>query len=206
MRAALLVGAGQSDRRRRSRGTGWRRRRADPRRRSGPVRFGRERLQWQVADTVDTVDHGPRGVREGRRRGRTGSAKSASVRQWSVEPNLACFRCGPCQRGLTSACENRLSVGMNRPGALAERLVVPSRFAWRVDGLEPAALVCVEPLTVVEAALRRLSRELPSAALVVGAGPQGIAHVPRADDAWHRGPRAGRERAAARTSPAVLAQ
>ena len=54
-----------------------------------------------------------------------------------VEPNLACFRCGPCQRGLTSACENRLSVGMNRPGALAERLVVPSRFAWRVDGLEP---------------------------------------------------------------------
>jgi len=91
-----------------------------------------------------------------------------------VEPNIACFRCGPCQRGLTSACENRLSVGMNRAGALAERLVVPSRFAWSVDGLEPAALVCVEPLTVVEAALRRLSRDLPSAALVVGAGPQGL--------------------------------
>jgi alcohol dehydrogenase/L-iditol 2-dehydrogenase len=91
-----------------------------------------------------------------------------------VEPNLACFRCGPCQRGLTSACDNRLSVGMNRPGALVERLVVPSRFAWSVDGLEPAALVCVEPLTVVEAALRRLSRDLPSAALVVGAGPQGL--------------------------------
>ena len=34
--------------------------------------------------------------------------------------------------------------------------------------------MCVEPLTVVEAALRRLSRELPSAALVVGAGPQGL--------------------------------
>ncbi len=91
-----------------------------------------------------------------------------------VEPNIACFRCGPCQHGLTSACENRLSVGMNRPGALAERLVVPSRFAWRVDGLEPAALVCVEPLSVVEAALRRLSRDLPSTALVVGAGPQGL--------------------------------
>ncbi len=91
-----------------------------------------------------------------------------------VEPNLACFRCGPCQLGLTSACENRLSVGMNRPGALAERLVVPSRFAWRVDGLEPETLVCIEPLTVVEAALRRMSRELPNAALVVGAGPQGL--------------------------------
>jgi alcohol dehydrogenase/L-iditol 2-dehydrogenase len=91
-----------------------------------------------------------------------------------VEPNLACFNCEPCQRGLTSACENRLSVGMNRPGALAERLVVPSRFAWPVGGLEPEALVCVEPLTVVEAALRRMSHELPSAALIVGAGPQGL--------------------------------
>lgn len=91
-----------------------------------------------------------------------------------VEPNIACFNCAPCRRGLTSACENRLSVGMNRPGALAERLVVPSRFAWRVDGLDPTTLVCVEPLTVVEAALRRLSRPPPTTALVVGGGPQGL--------------------------------
>lgn len=91
-----------------------------------------------------------------------------------VEPNIACFDCAPCRRGLTSACENRLSVGMNRPGALAERLVVPGRFAWRADGLEPTTLVCVEPLTVVEAALRRMSRPPPTAALVVGAGPQGL--------------------------------
>jgi len=91
-----------------------------------------------------------------------------------VEPNISCFACPQCQRGLTSACENRLSVGMNRPGGLAELLVVPSRFAWRVESLAPTALVCVEPLTVVEAALRRLSSELPYAALVVGAGPQGL--------------------------------
>lgn len=91
-----------------------------------------------------------------------------------VEPNIVCFACAPCRRSLTSACENRLSVGMNRPGALAEQVVVPSRFAWRVDGLEPTALVCIEPLTVVEAALRRLSRPPPTAAVVVGAGPQGL--------------------------------
>lgn len=91
-----------------------------------------------------------------------------------VEPNIACFDCPPCRRSLTSACENRLSVGMNRPGALAELLVVPSGFAWRVDGLEPTTLVCVEPLTVVEAALRRWSRPPPTAAVVVGAGPQGL--------------------------------
>jgi alcohol dehydrogenase/L-iditol 2-dehydrogenase len=38
----------------------------------------------------------------------------------------------------------------------------------------PATLVCVEPFTVVETALRRLGRPLPGAALVVGAGAQGV--------------------------------
>jgi alcohol dehydrogenase/L-iditol 2-dehydrogenase len=92
-----------------------------------------------------------------------------------VEPNAVCFACEQCLRGRTSACVARQSVGMNRPGALAERLVVPSRFAWRIDsGMEPRDLVCVEPLSVVQAALRRHSEPLPDAALVVGVGPQGL--------------------------------
>ncbi len=91
-----------------------------------------------------------------------------------VEPNLSCFDCPPCARGFTSACENRRSIGMNRQGALAELLVLPARFAWPVSGLAPETLVTIEPLTVVVAALRRLDRPLPSSALVVGAGPQGL--------------------------------
>ena len=66
------------------------------------------------------------------------------------------------------------SVGMNRPGGLADKVVVPSPFAWKVD-LEPATdLVCIEPLTVVETALSRLPGPLPASALVVGAGAQGL--------------------------------
>jgi alcohol dehydrogenase/L-iditol 2-dehydrogenase len=92
-----------------------------------------------------------------------------------VEPNAVCFACEHCRRGRTSACVARQSVGMNRPGALAESLVVPSRFAWRVDGgMDPRDLVCVEPLSVVQAALRRHPEPLPDAALVVGVGPQGL--------------------------------
>lgn len=91
-----------------------------------------------------------------------------------VEPNIACFECAQCRLGRTSACERRQSVGMNRAGALAERLVVPGRFAWPVTLREPATLVCVEPFTVVETALRRLRRPLPEVALVVGAGAQGV--------------------------------
>jgi alcohol dehydrogenase/L-iditol 2-dehydrogenase len=91
-----------------------------------------------------------------------------------VEPNVACFACERCRRGLTSACAERQSVGMNRPGALAERVVVPSQFAWTVPELPVTDLVCVEPTTVVLAALRRLRTPLPDSALVVGVGAQGL--------------------------------
>lgn len=92
----------------------------------------------------------------------------------AVEPNAACFACAQCARGWTSACSNRRSLGMNRTGALAELLVVPSRFAWRMPELPAADLVCVEPAAVVFAALRRLQIPPPNPALVVGIGAQGM--------------------------------
>lgn len=91
-----------------------------------------------------------------------------------VEPNVVCLSCDQCSRGWTSSCPGRQSVGMNRPGALAEYLVVPSRFAWPVPDLPATDLVCVEPTTVVSAALRRLDTTLPDSALVVGVGAQGL--------------------------------
>lgn len=90
-----------------------------------------------------------------------------------VEPNVACFSCTQCERGRTSACIRRRSIGMNRAGALAEKVVVPSEFAWRIEGRDTIDMVCVEPLAVVEAALRRLGT-LPASALVVAVGPQGL--------------------------------
>jgi alcohol dehydrogenase/L-iditol 2-dehydrogenase len=91
-----------------------------------------------------------------------------------VEPNVACFDCPQCARGLTSSCARRQSVGMNRAGALAERLVVPAANAWAIAGPSELDLVCVEPLAVVEAALRRLGEPMPVSALVIGVGSQGL--------------------------------
>lgn len=91
-----------------------------------------------------------------------------------IEPNVACFDCEVCEVGLTSACRGRESLGMNRPGALADRVVVSSRFAWAAPEAPVTDLVCVEPATVANAALRRLRAPLPAAALVVGVGAQGL--------------------------------
>jgi alcohol dehydrogenase/L-iditol 2-dehydrogenase len=91
-----------------------------------------------------------------------------------VEPNIPCFECEVCRSGLTSGCRGRQSLGMNRPGALSDLLVLPSRFAWPAPPVPVTDLVCVEPATVATAALRRLRAPLPESALVVGAGAQGL--------------------------------
>ena len=91
-----------------------------------------------------------------------------------IEPNFACFECHVCGAGLTSACRRRQSLGINRPGALAEQVVVPGQFAWPAPTSSLTDLVCVEPTTVAGAALRRLRAPLSDSALVVGAGAQGL--------------------------------
>ena len=91
-----------------------------------------------------------------------------------LEPNIVCGTCIQCRRGWTSACLQRQSVGMNRQGAIAERVVVPSTNAWQVGPAAAEQLVCIEPLTVVETALRRLPTPIPDAALVIGVGAQGL--------------------------------
>ncbi|HVV11527.1 zinc-dependent alcohol dehydrogenase [Amycolatopsis sp.] len=95
--------------------------------------------------------------------------------QVAIEPNYCCGRCPACVAGFTSACPNRVIVGMNHPGLLAEYVVVPAEFAW------PAAptvvledLVCTEALTVARSAIRRSGVRPGQRCLVVGAGSQGL--------------------------------
>ena len=93
----------------------------------------------------------------------------------AVEPNYCCLVCPPCRAGFTSACADRVVVGIGAPGLLAERVAVPAEFAF------PAAahvalpdLVCAEPLTVARAAIRRSGIAPGDSCLVVGTGSQGL--------------------------------
>ena len=127
--------------------------------------------KWTTPSSPWVMGHEAFGVIESVGQGVPGERVGQTV---VMEPNVACLACQQCGRGWTSACTARLSVGMNRPGALAERLVIPSRFAWPVRSMDPTDLVCVEPATVVLAALRRLGAALPESVLVVGVGAQGL--------------------------------
>jgi threonine dehydrogenase-like Zn-dependent dehydrogenase len=92
-----------------------------------------------------------------------------------IEPNIPCFTCPPCLAGLTSACTRRVSLGFNAPGALAELVAIPAGFAWPVpDDWTDADAVCLEPLTVALAAIRRSAGAAGSATTPSGGGSAGV--------------------------------
>jgi len=91
-----------------------------------------------------------------------------------IEPNFPCLSCPACRGDRSSACPHRVSLGFNAPGALAERIAVPAGFAWPApEDCTDADAVCVEPLAVAQAAIRRAGVSAGSRCLVIGAGSQG---------------------------------
>lgn len=96
----------------------------------------------------------------------------------ALEPNVVDLTCAACVAGHTSRCEHRTSAGISTPGYLADRAVVPAEFAWKLpDDIALEDAVCIEPMSVAVAAVRR--SELPDDArvLVLGAGAQGLLTV-----------------------------
>ena len=102
-----------------------------------------------------------------------------------VDPLLSCGGCGPCTSGRPHTCARLRLVGIDVAGGAAEQVAVP------VTGLVPvgtpagrgaagsdadlAALAFAEPLGVAVRAVRRSGLVIGEDAVVVGAGPVGLA-------------------------------
>ena len=127
------------------------------------------------------------------RRSASGSRSARIGEVVVIEPNIACRACPECDRGRTSACRARQSVGMNRPGALAEKVVRAGRPG--LAGRAPRA-----PGPRLRRALHRLGdgaaspsgRPAPRSARH-RRGSAGAADVPRPPAAGRRRARRGRE-------------
>lgn len=106
----------------------------------------------------------------------------ADVTGWEVgqvgvlEPNVADLTCEACRSGFTSACANRTSSGvLTQPGFLAQQVVHPAGFVHHAPaGASVEDLVCVEPMAVAQAAIRRAGVGEGDRMLVLGAGSQGL--------------------------------
>lgn len=97
-----------------------------------------------------------------------------------ADPNIPCRGCRQCHRGRTNLCTAYSAVGVTRPGAAAEYVVVPATCCVRLPGryaedrraLQDAALA--EPLSCAVRGLDVLRPRLADSVLVYGAGTMGL--------------------------------
>ncbi len=92
----------------------------------------------------------------------------------SGEGHLVCGRCRNCMAGRRVQCSRTASVGVNRAGAFAEYISIPSGNVWRhSDGVDLDVAAIFDPLgNAVHTALT--FPVLGEDVLVTGAGPIGI--------------------------------
>lgn len=93
----------------------------------------------------------------------------------AVRPALTCGVCEPCQRGASQRCMNRVRMGYERPGGLADFMVAPSVNAYVIpDGVDRQSAALMEPLTVATHALSKVEVRPGSRVGVVGPGAIGL--------------------------------
>jgi 2-desacetyl-2-hydroxyethyl bacteriochlorophyllide A dehydrogenase len=109
-------------------------------------------------------------------KGGPGADRFELGQQVVVNPLLYCGECRSCRNGLTQLCERRQIIGVHRPGAFAEFVVVPETSLVAVSAdLNPFRASLAEPLACSLRAARRAMERHPFAAVVVfGAGGIGI--------------------------------
>ncbi len=92
----------------------------------------------------------------------------------SGEGHIVCGHCRNCLAGRRHLCINTSGVGVNRSGAFAEYLVIPSTNVWLCDDtIDTDVLSCFDPLG--NAVHTALSFDLVGEdVLITGAGPIGI--------------------------------
>lgn len=92
-----------------------------------------------------------------------------------VEPNVVCGACAFCQKGASSLCQQKQSIGVGIDGLCAEFARVPAAFVWPLsETIRREDAVCIEPLAVALAAIRESGAKSGDHVTVFGAGSQGL--------------------------------
>ena len=92
----------------------------------------------------------------------------------TIDPNIYCGKCRPCQNGKKQLCDNLGAIGVNRDGGFADYCVVPSEQAFvlgeNVDYEEGAMS---EPLACCIHGIDRADIKVSDIVLVIGGGAIG---------------------------------
>src|SRR6201991_1531947 len=105
----------------------------------------------------------------------TGSKQSDNLREGTavtLAPYTACGQCASCLRGRPNACRSNQTLGVQRDGALTERIMVPPEKLYSAK-LSLKDLCLVEPFTVGFHAVARGSVTAHDTIAVFGCGGVG---------------------------------
>lgn len=92
-----------------------------------------------------------------------------------VIPYLHCGQCAACRRGKTNCCVQMQVLGVHRDGGMREWIVVPVDKLLKAEMIPLEHLALVEMLCIGAHAVKRAQLEVGETALVIGAGPIGLA-------------------------------
>jgi 2-desacetyl-2-hydroxyethyl bacteriochlorophyllide A dehydrogenase len=102
-------------------------------------------------------------------------ARVAKGDQVYVMPYLACGKCIACRAKKPNCCMNIRVLGVHTDGGLVEQLAVPQAFVFKADGVTLDQAAMIEFLAIGAHAVARADVQPKQRALVVGAGPIGMA-------------------------------
>jgi threonine dehydrogenase-like Zn-dependent dehydrogenase len=95
----------------------------------------------------------------------------------TVVPYTACGQCPACRRGRVNTCRNNQTLGVQRDGALTERITLPWQSLLPGEGLDRRELALVEPLAVGFHAVARGRVAEGDVVTVIGTGAVGLGAV-----------------------------
>jgi 2-desacetyl-2-hydroxyethyl bacteriochlorophyllide A dehydrogenase len=95
----------------------------------------------------------------------------------AVEPYLECGECQACRRGRSNCCDRLKLIGVHVDGGMRELIRVPAEKLHISQSLELEQLALVEMLAIGSHAVQRSGLMEGETALVVGAGPIGLAVI-----------------------------
>lgn len=120
-------------------------------------------LGHEIAGEVVQVPANDRGIRPGDR--------------CAIEPYLSCGHCRACRLERPNCCENLRVLGVHVDGAMQALFSAPVGLLHKSEKLSLDQLALVEPLGVGAHAVNRSGLKRGEEALVIGAGPIGLAVI-----------------------------
>ena len=97
----------------------------------------------------------------------------------TVNPYTNCGKCASCRNGRVNACEHNETLGVQRWGAMRERIALPWEKIIRAEGLDPRTCALIEPMSVGFHAVSRAQVTDTDVVLVIGCGMVGLGAVVR---------------------------